>query len=86
MTSPFTYLLDDSDPRIQYSLGWQRGGLAPEFNSSTTYTDSLNETLTVSFVGEPHLARTAARDIKYVVAVFDQAHPSASLAPSQIPR
>ncbi|KAL4263069.1 Transmembrane protein [Pleurotus pulmonarius] len=51
MTSPFTYLLDDSDPRILYSLGWLRGGLPPEFNGSTTYTDSRNETMTVTFVG-----------------------------------
>ncbi|KAF4565664.1 Transmembrane protein [Pleurotus pulmonarius] len=51
MTSPFTYLLDDSDPRIQYSLGWLRGGVPSEFNTSTTYTDSRDETMTVTFVG-----------------------------------
>ncbi|KAF7416110.1 hypothetical protein PC9H_002370 [Pleurotus ostreatus] len=48
---PFTYIIDDSDLQIQYSVGWRRGGRDDEFNTTTTLTSTANASFTLNFVG-----------------------------------
>ncbi|KAL4263073.1 hypothetical protein AB1N83_006266 [Pleurotus pulmonarius] len=46
-----THIIDDSDPRIQYSVGWRRGGRDDEFNTTTTLTSTHQASFTLKFAG-----------------------------------
>jgi hypothetical protein len=44
-------IIDDSDPIVSYSSGWQKSGGSNEYNGTTTWANQPGSTTTVVFVG-----------------------------------
>lgn len=44
-------IIDDSDPVVVYSSGWQKAGSSNEFNGTTSYTNQPGTTATLTFEG-----------------------------------
>jgi len=44
-------IIDDSDPTVSYSSGWQNAGGSNEYNATTTWANQPGSTATVVFVG-----------------------------------
>lgn len=44
-------IVDDSDPAVSYSSGWQKAGSGNEYNTTTSWTNQPHTTATLNFVG-----------------------------------
>ena len=52
MDSPGSIVVDDADPRIEFSANWRRGGVHQEFNSTASISSTAGAAFKFIFNGE----------------------------------